>query len=116
MTSQNIPRRARIFCPSVLSQISSLVAQGLSAAEIASKIGCSLGTLRVKCSQHEISLRRCYKGVGLRPQDNPHTRIVIHLPSGAAVQLQQQAQNQGMTGPRLAAALLEAVVQDNLYD
>jgi hypothetical protein len=100
----------------VLSQISSLVTQGMSAVEIADKIGCSLGTLRVKCSQHGISLRRCCDKSGAKLEAKPHTRIVIQLPHGAAIQLNQQAQNHGTTGPRLAAALLEAVVQDNLYD
>lgn len=116
MTSQTVRRRPRIFSPSVLSQISSFVTQGLSAVEIADKIGCSLGTLRVKCSQHGISLRRCCDKSGAKLEPKPHTRIVIHLPRGAAVQLNQQAQNHGTTGSRLAAALLEAVVQDNLYD
>ena len=46
----------------------------------------------------------------------PHARIVIQLSRGAAMRLHQKARNQGITGPRLAAAVLEAVVQDNLYD
>jgi hypothetical protein len=116
MTNQFIPRRARIFTPSVLSEISNLVAKGLSPAEIAEKIGCSLGTLRVKCSQHGISLRRRCNDAGPNSEGRPHARIVIQLSSGAAFRLQQKAQNQGTTGSRLAAAVLEAVVQDNLYD
>jgi hypothetical protein len=32
------------------------------------------------------------------------------------MRLHRKARNQGITGPRLAAAVLEAVVQDNLYD
>ncbi len=116
MTSQFVPRRARIFSPLVLSQISNLVAQGLSAAEIAQKIGCSLGTLRVKCSQHGISLRRYCDDAGMTSERKPHARIVIQLSPSAAFRLQQKAQIQGTTGSRLAAAVLEAVVQDNLYD
>jgi hypothetical protein len=41
-----------------VAQIPSWVAHGLSAAEIAEKLGCTLGTLRVRCSQLGISLRR----------------------------------------------------------
>jgi hypothetical protein len=99
----------------VLSEIPNLVAEGLSAAEIADKIGCSLGTLRVKCSHYGISLRRCVDPGG-KPERKPHARIVINLSPNAAFRLQQKAQTEGTTGPRLAAAVLEAVVQDNLYD
>jgi transposase-like protein len=41
-----------------LKEIPVLLEQGMSVAEIASKIGCTVGTLRVKCSQLGISLRR----------------------------------------------------------
>jgi hypothetical protein len=108
-------KRSRIFSPLVLREISTLVAQGLSAAEIAEKLGCSIGTLRVKCSHHGISLRRC-DGSSTRPGRIPHARIVIQLGRTAAIGLQQRAQTQGTTGPRLAAALIEAIVQDNLYE
>ena len=39
-------------------RIPALVAQGLSAAEIADKLGCAEGSLRVRCSQLKISLKR----------------------------------------------------------
>ena len=116
MASETVPRRARIFSPLVLSQIAKFVDEGFSAAEIAEKIGCKLGTLRVKCSQHGISLRRCLDDSSRNSEKRPHSRIVIQLSRSIAILLQQQAQNQGTTGPRLAAALLEAVVQDNLFD
>jgi hypothetical protein len=109
------PKRSRIFSPLVLREISTLVAQGLSAAEIAEKLGCSIGTLRVKCSQHGISLRRC-DGSSPIAERIPHARIVIQLGRTIAIGLQQKAQAQGTTGPRLAAALIEAIVHDHLYD
>jgi hypothetical protein len=115
MASRSSPKRSRIFSPLVLLEISTLVTQGLTAAEIAEKLGCSIGTLRVKCSNHGISLRRC-DGSSTRSERIPHARIVIQLGRTAAVGLQQKAQTQGTTGPRLAAALIEAIVQDNLYD
>src|SRR5215467_3708535 len=50
--------RPAILTQAVLARVASLVDNGRSAAEIASEIGCTLGTLRVRCSQHGISLRR----------------------------------------------------------
>ena len=50
--------RPTIFTRAALASITSLVDQGRSAVEIASELGCTLGTLRVRCSQHGISLRR----------------------------------------------------------
>jgi hypothetical protein len=50
--------RPTILTQAALTHVTSLVDQGLSAAEIATEIGCTLGTLRVRCSQLGISLRR----------------------------------------------------------
>ena len=50
--------RPTILTQAVLARVASLVDNGRSAAEIASEIGCTLGTLRVRCSQYGISLRR----------------------------------------------------------
>jgi hypothetical protein len=44
--------------PQVVPQIRRWLDQGLSAKDIADNIGCTLGTLRVRCSQLGISLRR----------------------------------------------------------
>ena len=44
--------------PMVIPQIKSWVDEGLSTHEIAQKVGCTVGTLRVRCSQLRISLRR----------------------------------------------------------
>ena len=50
--------RPTILTKAALDRVTSLVDQGRSAAEIADELGCTLGTLRVRCSQHGISLRR----------------------------------------------------------
>ena len=50
--------RPTILTQAVLARVASLVDNGRSAADIASEIGCTLGTLRVRCSQYGISLRR----------------------------------------------------------
>jgi hypothetical protein len=44
--------------PQVVPQIRRWLDQGLSPRDIAENIGCTLGTLRVRCSQLGISLRR----------------------------------------------------------
>ncbi len=43
--------------PMVIARIQSWIEQGLSADEIARNVGCTIGTLRVRCSQLKISLR-----------------------------------------------------------
>jgi hypothetical protein len=50
--------RPTILTQAALARVASLVDCGHSATQIASEIGCTLGTLRVRCSQHKISLRR----------------------------------------------------------
>ncbi len=97
-----------IFSPAVFSQVERLVAQGLSAAQIAERIGCKLGSLRVKCSQHGISLRH-----SKRPFPK---RLIIPLPARVALSLQKQADKEGVSKVDLAIQLLEAIVRDNLYD
>jgi hypothetical protein len=59
----------RKLTPSVISMIRPWLDQGLSVAEIAQKIGCTVGSLRVKCSQLKISLRRTEHGGGLSAGD-----------------------------------------------
>ena len=49
--------RPTILTQAALARVASLVEQGCSAREIAEEIGCTLGTLRVRCSQRRISLR-----------------------------------------------------------
>jgi len=50
--------RPTILTRAALARVARLVDEGRSAAEIAGEIGCTLGTLRVRCSQLGISLRR----------------------------------------------------------
>jgi hypothetical protein len=54
--------RPRVFTKDVVSRIADWRDQGLSTLEIAERIGCTQGTLRVRCSQFGISLRRSGKG------------------------------------------------------
>jgi hypothetical protein len=104
-----------LFSPAILSQIRILFAQGMGPAEIAKKIGCTLGTLRVKCSQGGISLRRWPPSAVARKENIPK-RLVFSLSGKVAARFQQHADERGITITDFAAALLEAIVRDNLYD
>jgi hypothetical protein len=82
-----MPRRT-LFTPSVMKHIGPWVDQGLTANEIARKIGCTTGTLRVRCSHAHISLRRRANGSGrvirtypraLRIENEPSSTIQIRL-------------------------------------
>jgi hypothetical protein len=78
--------RKMLFTPNVMKHIEPWVHQGLSADQIARKIGCTPGTLRVRCSQAHISLRgdssrriaKDYPGTD-RVQDDPSSTVAIHL-------------------------------------
>jgi hypothetical protein len=48
----------RTFTASLMAEVAALIEQGLDRAEIAERLGCNIGSLRVRCSQHGISLRR----------------------------------------------------------
>lgn len=78
-----------------------LIDQGLSDSEIAFRVGCTVGTLRVRCSQLKISLRRPGKVV---------------LPQSILDQLTERAELMGVSTTTLAADLLEEIARDDLYD
>jgi hypothetical protein len=104
-----------MFSPAVLSQVKRSVARGTSAVEIAAKIGCKIGTLRVKCSQNGISLRR-RNAPAAKPKSNVPKRMVISVPERVALRLQKQANKKGVSQSDLVVALLDAIARDNLYD
>ena len=103
--------KRKIFSPLVFSQINELIAQGLKAPEIAELIGCKVGSLRVKCSQQGISLRR-----DADRQSDTRRRLVVRLSEGVALNLQRQAKKRGMSQAELALALLDAIARDDLYN
>jgi hypothetical protein len=60
LVSSGLPRgaRCRVFTPSAINTIRELAGQRKSASEIAEVIGSTTGSVRVKCSQLKIKLRR----------------------------------------------------------
>ena len=84
-----------------------LVDQGLSAQEIADRVSWTIGTLRVRCSQLKISLRR---------SDIWTSASHIYLPVPKAIfgELEQHATSMGISESKLAADLLKTIIQDDL--
>jgi hypothetical protein len=85
--------------------IPALIEEGLSDSEIASRMGWTVGTLRVRCSQLKISLRR----------KNATQRQVV-LPQSIFDQLHQRAAMMGVATSVLVAELLMAIARDGLYN
>jgi hypothetical protein len=81
--------RPTILTETALAQVKTLVKQGMSAAEIAREIGCTLGTLRVRCCQFGISLRRV--GVNRREQPCDATELVVHGKVGSTRHVAQRS-------------------------
>src|SRR5947208_10873051 len=112
------------FTEEAIAKIAFLIDQGYTAEHIAEHVGCTLGSLRVRCSQFGISLRhRKTRKINLSRLDAPnaalrsdqHRRLKISLPHATADRLRRQAGLMRTSEATLAAALLEAIVQDDLY-
>ena len=124
-------RRRSVLTNDVMAGIPVLVQQGLNAEAIAARLGCNVGTLRVRCSQAGISLRvpKKVKVVPLVPAPKPPKQersfafafafalpTTLQLSQVAMTRLRQRAEATGMTEAQLASDLLEMIAQDNLYD
>jgi hypothetical protein len=107
-----------------------LVQQGLNTEAIAARLGCTAGTLKVRCSQARISLRtpKQVEMVPLvpapRPPKPPQSKpcfafavpTTLQLSRVAMSRLRQRAEATGMTEAELVMKLLEMIAQDDLYD
>jgi hypothetical protein len=123
-------RRRPILTKDVMAGIPALVQQGLSTEAIAARLGCTAGTLKVRCSQARISLRtpKQVEMVPLvpapRPPKPPQSKpcfafavpTTLQLSRVAMSRLRQRAEATGMTEAELVMKLLEMIAQDDLYD
>jgi hypothetical protein len=89
--------------------IRELVGNGLSNTEIASRMGWTVGTLSVRCSQLKISLRRSSNKVRLKRWPR------IPLPDELFKQLRQRAAAMGVSTAELVVDLLKEIARDDLY-
>ena len=119
--------RQVILTKPVLASIPTLVEQGLNTQAIAARLGCKVSTLKVRCSQAQISLRvpKEVKVVPLAPAPKPPEQkqsyafavpTTLQLSRVAMSRLRQRAEATGMTEAALVTKLLEVIAQDDLYD
>jgi len=129
-------RRRSILTKEVMAGIPVLVQKGLNAEAIAARLGCTTGTLKVRCSQAQISLRtpKEVKVLPLVPlvplvpapkQPKPPKQkrsyafavpTTLQLSRVTMSRLRQRAEATGMTEAELVTTLLEVIAQDDLYD
>jgi hypothetical protein len=125
--------RPSILTKEVMAGIPVLVQQGLNAEAIAARLGCTVGTLKVRCSQAQISLRvpKEVKVVPLVPlvpastppkppkQERSYAFAIpttLQLSRVAMSRLRQRAEATGITEAELITTLMEVIAQDDLYD
>ncbi|MGB6348729.1 MAG: hypothetical protein WBG10_01755 [Pseudolabrys sp.] len=125
--------RPSILTKGVMAGIPVLVQQGLNTEAIAARLGCTVGTLKVRCSQAHISLRtpKVVKVVPLvpllpasKPPKPPQSKrcfafavpTTLQLSRVAMSRLRQRAEATGMTEAELVTTLIEVIAQDDLYD
>jgi len=124
VTEENRRRRRGILTMDVMAGIPALVAQGLRAEAIAARLGCTPGTLKVRCSQAQISLRvpkevKVVPMVPLVPAPTPPKQMrsyVFALSRIALSRLRQRAGATGMAEAALVRNLIEVIAQDDLFD
>jgi hypothetical protein len=105
----------------VMAGIPALVQPGWNSAAIAALIGCSVGTLKVRCSQAQISLPvpKEVTMVPLVPSPKPlklKKSTTLRLSQVAMSRLRRHAEEIGVNEDQLARDLLEAIAQDDLYE
>jgi hypothetical protein len=133
----------RKLTPAVITKIKSWVDQGLRAEEIARNIGCTVGTLRVRCSQLGISLRSINgrrvaiswqrpQALAVSPTSNSESipnghrsseesraferSLIVPMSPATIFLLRRRAASRGLSETGLAASLLERIAEDDLYD
>jgi hypothetical protein len=93
--------------------IPGLIAEGKTTIEIAALFGVTPGTLRVYCSNRDISLRKGGKQLVAK-------RVAKRQPAVAEamqiVSLRLEAKARGISDLDLVSQLIEIIVKDKLYD
>ena len=112
--------RKKLFTDSVLAQIPHWMREeGLGPSELAARIGCTVGSLRVACSRYGLSLRRHSH----KPRSREHyynqapqlDEFVLALAEEIRDRLRARAAALGMSEVELLALLIETIDRDDLY-
>jgi hypothetical protein len=117
--------KARVYTDEVLASIPEWVKQGMSADEIAAKIGCTPNSLKATCCKKKISLRRDRsQTISIVPVAAPEPapepvksrqRPVMRLSQSANFVLHLAAERRCCDVNDLAKDLLETIARDNLF-
>jgi hypothetical protein len=104
----------KLLTDHVLAKIPEWVSKDrLTPADIASRIGCTVGTLRVQCCHNKISLRRQL----LKPErDRPAHVLSLYLSTKLYRRITKRAKVRGLSELMLITALIETIDEDDLYD
>jgi hypothetical protein len=104
--------RRRVFTPAAIDAIRVLAAHGKSAAEIAAAIGSTPASVRVKCCQLKISLRRRWEQA-LHIEGH---RLIIYLQDADYAALKRKAADRQRSAVELSGELLRAVIRGDIYE
>jgi hypothetical protein len=104
--------RRRVFTPTAINTIRVLAAQGKAAAEIATAIGSTPASVRVKCCQLKIPLRRRWEQA-LHIEGH---RLIIYLQDADYAALKRKAADMQRSAVELTGDLLRAVIRGNIYE
>jgi hypothetical protein len=96
-----------------LERVAEMVKHGATATEIANEMGCTVGTLRVRCSQSRISLRSARFNKE-RLSRRIKRELRLPLPLETLSQLNEWATPRGVSTASLAAMLLITITRDGL--
>jgi len=104
-------RRRRIFTPSAINTIRRLAAQGKSASEIAEVIGSTSASVRVKCCQLQIKLRRRHPRQIISGQS-----VVVYLHDSDYAALERKGEDMQKSVGELSAELLKAIIRSDIFE
>jgi hypothetical protein len=104
--------RRRVFTPTAINTIRVLAAQGKAAAEIATAIGSTPASVRVKCCQLKIPLRRRWEQA-LHVEGH---RLIIYLQNADYAALRRKAADMQKSAVELSSELLRAVIRGDIYE
>jgi len=112
-----------IFTEAVIADmrehIPHLIAEGRSIREIADTIGCRPGSLKVKCAQLGISLRRRRVLPELKPprqKVSPLRPMLVELAPRIFALFDSKSRAAGVQPQTLAASLLTIIARDDLFN